>query len=105
MSDLISRKALVDSLSKKFVNVNYHPDLGDIAVGMEQELFNEFLYCMIKEVEEQSVAYDVDKVIDKISNKMFSAELHDNGWNGQTVNNLLCFGDVYEIVKGGGRDE
>lgn len=30
---------------------------------------------------------------------MFSAELYGDEWDGQTVNNLLCMGDVYEIIK------
>lgn len=50
----------------------------------------------------QPTAYDVDKVVEKVENKMFSAELYGDGWNGETVNNLLCFGDVYEIIKDGG---
>ena len=103
--DLISRKALLDRLTENFQNINYHPDFGDPAVGMEQNLLNEFLYDMIKLAEEQPTAYDVDKVIEQIGKKMFSAELHDNGWDGQTINELLCMGDVYEIVKAGGVDE
>lgn len=50
----------------------------------------------------QPTAYDVDKVVKKIENKMFSAELYGDEWNGQTVDNLLCFGDVHEIIKRGG---
>jgi hypothetical protein len=56
-------------------------------------------------IKEQPTAYDVDKVISQIENKIFSAELYGDEWDGQTVNNLLCFGDVYEIVKGAVKDE
>lgn len=56
-------------------------------------------------IKTEPTAYDVDKTIDELSTKMLSAELYGDEWNGQTVNNLLCMGDVYEIVKGGGIDE
>ncbi len=75
MSDLISRKALIDNLSKKFINVNYHPDLGDPAIGMEQELFNEFLYGMIEEVENQPTAYDVEKAVNQLEDIRKTSDL------------------------------
>ena len=68
--DLISRKALLDRLNQSFQNINYHPDLGDPAEGMEQELFNEFLHDTIKLVKQQPVAYDVDKVVGEIEEKL-----------------------------------
>lgn len=87
MSDnLISRKALISELIE---NYKQHMTLGNL-VGY---------------IRAQPVAYDTDKVIEQIGKKMFCAELHDNGWNGQTINGLLCMGDVYEIVKAGGVDE
>lgn len=70
----------------------------------EIELANGILKTLTV-IKEQPTAYDVDKVIEQIGKKMFSAELHDNGWDGQTINELLCMGDVYEIVKAGGVDE
>ena len=45
-------------------------------------------------------AYDVDKVVEQLSNKMFSAECYNDDFNGCEIGNLLCMGDVYEIVKG-----
>lgn len=41
----------------------------------------------------------MDKIVEKLEEKIFKAELHDFGWEGQTVNNLLCFGDVAEIIN------
>ena len=92
-------------LKNSFAAPNYHPDLGDPFQCMETEKHNEDVADLIMMIDTQSTAYDVDKVIDQIANKMFSAELYGDEWNGQTVNNLLCMGDVFEIVKGGGIDE
>ena len=39
-----------------------------------------------------------EKIIELLEKKMFKAELHDFGWEGQTVYNLLCFGDVVDTV-------
>lgn len=50
-------------------------------------------------INDQPTAYSIENVISKIENKMFSAELYGDEWDGQTVNNLLCMGDVYEIIK------
>lgn len=58
------------------------------------------LWCEL--IRRQPTAFDVERVIGKIENKMFSAELYGDEWNGQTVNNLLCMGDVYDIIKDGG---
>ena len=41
---------------------------------------------------------DADKFLNELSNEMFVAELYGNEWNGQTVNNLLCMGNVKEIL-------
>ena len=70
-----------------------------------RECFDMFGKDVCDIIDEQPTAYDVDKVINELENKMFSAELYGDEWDGQTVNNLLCMGDVYEIVKGGGIDE
>lgn len=50
-------------------------------------------------------AYDVDKVVEQLENKIFSAEVHNDDFNGVQIDNLLCMGDVYEIVKAGGEGE
>ncbi len=57
---------------------------------------------LLEYIHEQPTAYDVDKVINMIESKMFTADLYGDEWDGQTVNNLLCLGDIYEIVKEGG---
>ena len=41
----------------------------------------------------------INKIIEKLEKKIFKAELHDFGWEGQTVDNLLCLGDVAEITQ------
>lgn len=56
-------------------------------------------------IKSEPTTYDVDKVVGQLENKMFSAELYGDEWDGQTVNNLLCMGDVHEIVKGAVKDE
>lgn len=50
-------------------------------------------------------AYDVDKVLEQIENKMFSAEVYNDDMDGVQIDNLLCMGDVYEIVKAGGASD
>ena len=56
-------------------------------------------------IDNQPTAYAVEKVINQLENKMFSAECYNNDFNGCEISNLLCMGDVYEIVKAGGIDE
>ena len=58
----------------------------------------------IKKELENIVSYDADRVIGQIENKMFSAEVYNDDMNGVQIDNLLCFGDVYEILKAGGID-
>ena len=87
MNDLISRKALIDIFQQK-------------ADGNSGLLRNNMLFAK-KVVESMPTAYDVEKVIDKLENKVFSAECYNDDFNGCEINNLLCMGDVYEIVKGG----
>ncbi len=40
-----------------------------------------------------------EKIIEKLENKIFSAELYGKEWNGQTVDNLLCLGDVRDVIE------
>lgn len=40
----------------------------------------------------------VDKLISRLEEQIFSAELHDYGWEGQTVHSLLVLGDVRDIA-------
>lgn len=79
-----------------------------IDVDKIKDIFDENTWQgdMLKSIVENSpTAYDLEKVIEKLESKMFSAELYGNEWNGQTVNNLICLGDVVDILEGGGIDE
>jgi hypothetical protein len=91
--ELINRKALLDILNQSFQNINYHPDFGDPAVGMEQELFNEFLHDMIKLVEKQPTAYDVEKVVEQLEDYLFDKYCVEGD------------GKISEILKEGGANE
>ena len=59
-------------------------------------------HSLIEDIKNQPCAYDKDEVICQLSNMIFSAELYGDEWDGQTVRNLLCLGDVIEIVEKGG---
>jgi hypothetical protein len=83
MSDLISRKALMKDISESYI------------------FDGEFKNIFVEMIDNQPTAYDVPKVVEELEKKMFTADLYEHGWDGQTVDNLLCYGDVYEIVKGG----
>lgn len=39
-----------------------------------------------------------EKMLKEIEKKCFTADLYEHGWDGQTVDNLLCFGDVADII-------
>lgn len=88
MGDLISRKVVIDILKQS----------GIIVDNVRGNL-------VIEEINRIPTAYDVNKVVEQLSNKMFSAECYNDDFNGCEINNLLCMGDVYEIVKGAVKDE
>ena len=99
---LIDADAWIEKLSKSFITPNYHPDLGDAFQCMEAEKHNEQIAELIMQIANQPTAYDVEKVVEELENKMFSAECYNDDFNGCEIGNLLCMGDVYEIVKRGG---
>lgn len=109
MSDLISRESVIKEIlliEKELLNDKEDARNSDdeqmlFAIGNQMNA----LWRARCKINNQHIAYDVDKVINELETKMFSAELYGDEWSGQTVNNLLCMGDVYEIVKGGGVDE
>lgn len=107
MSDLISRKVLLNELDNK--NSPYETIVNIEDTDTTQDIINktlaEYRKILKDMVKNQPTAYDVEKVINQLSTKMFSAELHGDEWNGQTIDNLLCMGDVYEILKGEVKDE
>lgn len=43
----------------------------------------------------------IDKIIEQLEEIIFSAECYNDDFNGTQIDNLLCLGDVIEIVKGG----
>lgn len=105
MSDLISRLAVMDYLRGQQANViiekaKQNPITCDACKGMESSI--EAFMNFINQV---PANYDVDKVLENLENKTFSAEVYNDDFNGVQIGNLLCMGDVYEIVKGGGVDE
>lgn len=74
-------------------------------MAIKDNLNIEKIGAFLEIINQQPTAYDVEKVINQLSTKMFSAELHGDEWSGQTVDNLLCMGDVYEILKGEVKDD
>lgn len=49
-------------------------------------------------IDNQETAFDIPLALEKIGERMFTADLYEHGWKGQTVHNLLCYGDVAEIL-------
>lgn len=41
----------------------------------------------------------IEKLIGKLEEMIFSAELYNNEFDGKTVDNLICLGDVADIVN------
>ena len=41
----------------------------------------------------------IEKLIERLEENIFVAELHGFGWDGQRVSNLLCLGDVKDISE------
>ena len=72
-----------------------------IANGYDPKIPN--LLCKL--IDLQPVAYDAGKVMEQLEEKAFTAECYNEELNGCIIGNLLCLGDVYDIVKGGGKDE
>lgn len=38
------------------------------------------------------------RLLEEIGKKMFAADVYNKDFNGREINNLLCFGDVAEII-------
>ena len=86
---LINTDKWIEDLSKCFVNPNYHPDLGDAFQCIEVEKHNEENADLIMMINEQPMAYDIDKVIEQL--RSFSR-----------ITNELGVNSAIEIVKKGG---
>lgn len=105
MSDLISRQAVMDYLREQQAGViiektKQNAVTYEVCKGMESSI--EAFMNFINQV---PAAYDVDKVVEQLENKIFSAEVYNDDFNGVQIGNLLCMGDVHEIVKAGGEGE
>lgn len=107
MSDLINRGNLLDEVQRleeiarnRFLDT---PTTSPCCMRYAAQM-NE-LTGMKHLIADAPTAYDVDKVVEQLENKIFSAEVYNDDFNGVQIDNLLCMGDVYEIVKAGGVDE
>lgn len=40
-----------------------------------------------------------ENIMQRLENEVFSAELYGEKWNGQTVTNLLCLGNVRDVIE------
>ena len=40
-----------------------------------------------------------EKIKERLEKEVFVAELHGGGWNGQTVDSLLCLGNVVDVIS------
>lgn len=40
-----------------------------------------------------------EKIKERLEKEVFVAELYGGGWNGQTVDNLLCLGNVADVIS------
>lgn len=92
MSDLISRKALISALETAKSDCKQLHEL----------LFFDGVMAI---VDNQPTAFDVDEVVKQIEDKTFIADLYEHGWDGQTVYNLLCLGDVIAVMEGAVKNE
>lgn len=43
---------------------------------------------------------DGKKLLEDLEKEVFTADLYEHGWDGQTVDNLLCLGDVKKVIDG-----
>lgn len=109
MSDLISRKAVIEYLKElcetKDTSAYGLQLMGNYEAMRSKIAERDCVKSIIEEINDIPSAYDVDKVMEQLEKKMFTADLYEHGWDGQTVDNLLCFGDVYEIIGKGGLEE
>ena len=42
----------------------------------------------------------MDSIVEQLKERTFSAECYNDNFDGIQINNLLCLGDVIEIVEG-----
>lgn len=106
MSDLISRKTLLEAMEKKY----------DIAnkTGMYPTGLSEAFIITERIIREQPTAYDVDKVVERLEERKTdrekeykTASLQDGSYMLSMVfrESAKAYERAIEIVKGGGVDE
>lgn len=81
MSDLISKSTLIESVRNSYQN----------GLTYEAEVF-------IEAIEDQPTVLNIDEALNKLQRKIFSAECYSEDFDGVTIGNLLCLGDVYEVL-------
>lgn len=96
-NDLISRKLVYADDIYRYIKTEINP-CGKPFDGSAYE----FGLKVMGYIENMSAAYDVDKVERQIESKMFSAEVYNDDMDGVQIDNLLCMGDVHEILREGG---
>lgn len=96
---LIDADELLLKLNRVYdeVDVKYHETDFDSFYGGGCSMIQE----IIKEVEEQLAAYDVDKVVEQLKNASYE-RFRNAGMGGENVVNL---DDAIEIVNAGGNND
>lgn len=89
--DLISRKALLGSMDKRYKE----------KCSVVQDNLAEGFMQMEKLIKEQPTAYDVDKVVERME-EIREEILSDTAYDNETVNHYLGYTDLMiEFVKSG----
>ena len=97
---LIDADLWIEKLKNSFATPNYHPDLGDAFQCMEAEQHNEDIEDLIMRIEEQPVAYDVDKVVNEIKMLRHPYTTFEQGFGNLNAYDFYI-NKAIEIVKGG----
>lgn len=42
---------------------------------------------------------ELEKILEELEKYTFSAEVYDDDFNGETITNLICLGDVREVLE------
>ena len=92
MSDLISRKVLIENIWSIFNNT-----YNDASRFEAEELAKRILCDTQKVIEKQQTAYDVDKVVEQLEEKILNTSDSQLG-----IATRMAFGKAIEIVKSGG---
>ena len=50
-------------------------------------------------VKDEPTAFDLEKILEELEKYTFSAEVYDDDFNGETITNLICLGNVREVLE------